>query len=77
MEQEPTVIFPIGTTIEDDNGIYKIERFQKDRTNAHLYYCEVLKWKIEVPAFLTSRQDPKNIWIWIRHQNQDKIKVIE
>lgn len=76
MEPEPLLIYPIGTKIEDENGIYIVKRFQKDRTNAHLYHCDVVKWKIDLPTSLTSRQDPNQIWIWVRQQNQDKIKVL-
>lgn len=76
-EQEPSILYPIGATIEDPNAIMKIERFRKDRHGNHLYWCEILRWKIEPPAQVKANQSIDKIWVWIRPESIEKIKVIE
>ena len=76
-QPEPSIIYPIGATIEDPNAIMKIERFQKDRHGNHLYWCEILKWKIEPPAQVKAQQAIDKMWVWVRPSSVEKIKVIE
>ena len=75
--EEPSIQYPIGTVIEDQNGIFKIERFQKDRRGHHLYYCEVLKWTIEPTAQVKSMHPENHIWIWVRPQSVENITILE
>lgn len=75
--EEPTTIYSEGTVIEDQNAVLKIERFQKDRNNHHLYYCHVLKWKIEPPPSVKTQYEKDKLWIWVRPESINNITVIE
>jgi hypothetical protein len=76
-EIQPSVQYSVGSVIEDQNGIFKIERFQIDRKGHHLYYCKVLKWKIELPKQVIEQGQTDKMWIWVRPQSVENITVIE
>ena len=75
--EEPNIQYSVGTTIEDQSGIFKIQRFQKDRHGHHLYYCEVLKWKIEPSQQVKSMYPENRMWIWVRPQSVEYITILE
>ena len=45
----PSVIFPIGAVVEDDNGIYKILKEPEEQGFAHKYKVACLKQKTPIP----------------------------
>lgn len=75
--EEPSIEYPVGAVIEDQNAIMKIERFQKDRHGHHLYYCDVIKWKVEPPKGMKTYYPENKIWIWVRPESVANIMMFE
>lgn len=74
---EPSIIFPVGTIIEDVKGKYKILEPVVKQGNAHKYKCQVLEQKIPMPQHVKLHvQDQKIMWIMVLPQNLDKIRVV-
>lgn len=74
--KEPSIQYPIGTTIEDSNAIMKILQFKKCRTG-HAYKVDVLKWKVEPSDEVKKHLDMNNFWILVIDRSIPNIKVIE
>lgn len=74
--EEPNVIFPIGAVIEDEKGIYKVLKFDKQKM-IHKYKVEVLKQKIPIPEEFKPFLDEKIQTILVLAQNLSSIRRVE
>lgn len=72
----PSVIYPIGSVLEDEKMIMKVLEFRPCNT-AHSYKVEVLKWKVMPPEVIQRQMDMKTPWILITPYSIPKIKVLE
>lgn len=48
-KEPPSILYPIGAIIEDDNGVYKILSEPVVQGFAHKYKVECLKQKAPIP----------------------------
>lgn len=71
----PTIVYPIGAVLEDDNGIFKILSEPQVQGFAHKYKVECLKQKRVIPEELKHFVD--NTVLIILAQNVAQIKRIE
>ncbi len=75
-DEMPSVIYPIGSILEDEKMIMKVLKFQKART-CHAYQVEILQWKVKPSDdILQHFTDPKTPWIMITPYSIEKIKVL-
>ena len=74
---EPSIVFPVGAVIEDQNGIMEILiRYPKARVG-HTYKVKVLEWKIPPPEGVKQHlDDPNEIHICVFEENIANIKRI-
>lgn len=75
--EEPSITFPVGAVIEDQKGIYKILKFEKQDNLLHKYQVEVLQQKIPIPPQIKRYIDDKIQWLLVLPQNIHAIKRIE
>ena len=47
--EEPSVVFPVGSILEDEKGVYKVLSPVSKQKVAHIYKVEVLHQKIPIP----------------------------
>ena len=74
--EKPSIVYPIGTIIEDPNAIMKIERFLENHSG-HGYKVEVLQWKLEPPDEVKKHLDMKNFWILVNAESVPNIQVLQ
>lgn len=74
--EEPSVIFPIGAVIEDEKGIYKILKFEKQKA-IHKYKVEVLKQKVPIPNEFKPFLDETYQTLLVVAQNLHAIRRVE
>lgn len=74
-KEEPSVIFPIGSVLEDHKGKYKVLAFEK-QDKVHKYKVEVLEQKAAIPKEFEMYLDPKIQTLVVLAQNLDRIKRI-
>lgn len=74
--EEPSVVFPVGTIFEDEKAVYKIIGECVKQGTAHKYKVEVLNQKIPIPEHLKYFIDPKFQTYVVLAQNLDKIQRI-
>ena len=72
----PSIVFPIGTIIEDCNAKMKIKKFYPSRFG-HSYQVELLHWNLYPPESVRVHLDMDNFWILVTKETIDKIKVYE
>lgn len=72
---KPSVIFPIGSVLEDEKMIMKVLEFRECRS-AHSYKVEVLKWKVLPPTYIQQDLNMKTPWILMIPSSIPKIKVL-
>lgn len=75
-KEEARTIFPIGAILEDEKGIYKVLKFEK-QAYLHKYQVEVITQKIPVPEHLKRFVGDKIQWLVITPTNLDAVKRIE
>lgn len=72
----PSVIFEIGSVIEDVNGIFKILKRYRSHSGDS-YKVEVIKWHLEPPEGVKQEMDLDNFWILVTASAIPKIKVLQ
>ena len=75
-KEEPSVIFPIGSVLEDHKGKYKVLAFEK-QDKVHKYKVEVLEQKTAIPKEFQPYLDSKIQTFVVLAQNLAHIKRIE
>ncbi len=73
---EPDVIFPVDAIVEDEKGIYKVLKFEKQGV-IHKYKVEVLQEKMPVPDDVKPFIDEKIRWLVVLPQNLHAIRRIQ
>ena len=71
----PSIIYPVGSIIEDQTAVMKIKRFAKCRSG-HSYKVEVLQWKREPHANIKAQIDEKDMWIFVSADSIQHIQII-
>lgn len=71
----PSVIYPIGAIIEDENAVYKILSEPEEQKFAHKYKVECLKQKKPIPEEWKLFLDNTKLFVFA--QNVANIKRIE